>query len=207
MSGFGSRLATMVLFLALAGCTSQAGYHEAMSDKTALNGNSRTFQAPPEQAFSSAKIVLVQRGFTIEHADPGTGLIKATRNLQDSQDPDVSYNIVASVDITPTSSTKEATVITAAASQQTVLHREWHTWWHLLWILPLIPTGTEYQTVVTKEGNITEPAMYNDLFAGIDADLKARGGGPSLQAAPAADPIAAKPLAPGAAAEAKAEGK
>jgi hypothetical protein len=192
-----TRLASLAGLLALGGCATQSGYQSALAQHTALTGNSRTFRAPPDQTFSSAKLTLVRQGFTIENADLQTGLIKATRNLQDKEDENVSYNVVASVDITPTSSARTESIVTASASQQTVLHREWHTWWHLLWILPLIPTGTEYQTVVTKEGNITEPGLYNDLFAAMEKDLQSRPAAepaPVMQAIPVAAPISATPL-------------
>ena len=177
--------ATVVIAaLGLAGCASKTGYQEALSADTALKGNSKNYAATTERTFAATKITLVRRGFTIESADAASGLIKATRNLQDKDDPDVSYNIVTTIDITPTFSARDATVVTASANQQTVLHRQWHTWWHLLWLIPLFPTGTEYQTVVTKEGNITEPGFYNDLFAAIDADLN---GTPDTEPAKQAD--------------------
>lgn len=165
-------LGALASVMLLAGCASQNGYQKAFSEQTALIGNSRTYNAPADQILRTVKQALVRQGFTIEHADASTGLIKATRNMQDGSDEDVSYNIHVSADVTESPSDK-ATVVTLAASQQTVLHREWHTWWHLLWLIPIFPTGTEYQTVVTQEGNVTDSAFYKDFFAAFDKSLPA----------------------------------
>lgn len=156
----------------LAGCANQNGYQKAFSEQTALTGNSRTFNAPVDQTLRTVKQTLVRQGFTIEHADASTGLIKAVRNLQDKDDTAISYNINVSADVTEAPADK-ASVVTLSASQQTVLHRKWHTWWHLLWIIPLFPTGVEYQTVVTREGNITDAAFYRDFFASVEKALPA----------------------------------
>jgi hypothetical protein len=82
--------------------------------------------------------------------------------MQDKEDHEFSYNIHASVDISEEADAQS--IVSLAASQQTILHRSTYTWWHLLWILPIIPTGIEYQTVVVKEGNITDPGFYTDFF-------------------------------------------
>jgi len=82
--------------------------------------------------------------------------------MQDKDNPEISYNIHASADISEVTGIQST--VSLAASQQTILHRATTTWWHLLWILPIIPTGTEYQTLVVKEGNITDPGFYTDFF-------------------------------------------
>ena len=82
--------------------------------------------------------------------------------MEDKEDADFSYNIHASLDISEEAGGQST--VSLAASQQTILHRATYTWWHLLWILPIIPTGKEYQTIVVKEGNITDPGFYTDFF-------------------------------------------
>jgi hypothetical protein len=82
--------------------------------------------------------------------------------MQDKEDPEISYNIHASADISDLGNSD--TNVSMSASQQTILHRASTTWWKLLWIIPIIPTGTEYQTLVIKEGNITDPQFYTDFF-------------------------------------------
>jgi hypothetical protein len=166
-----SRTVALAAAIAMAGgCATNDGYQKAFAAESAIKGNHKTFAAPLDQAFRAVKTTLVRQGFTIESADANSGLIKAIRNFQDPADKDVSYNIIATADVT---ADDEGSIVTIAASQQTVLHREWHTWWHLLWIIPLFPTGIEYQTVVTHEGNVTDAAFYKDFFASVDSTVAA----------------------------------
>jgi hypothetical protein len=161
----------MAVFAAgtLSGCASQTGYKSAFANSTALSGNSRRFSATPDQTFKTVKITLVQQGFTIEQTDAANGLIKGVRALEDPKNKKISYLITTSVDVTGAPS-GDATVVTASASQQTVLHKESEKYFHLLGLVP-IPTGRDYQTIVRKEGNITDTSFYKDLFATIESNL------------------------------------
>ena len=161
----GSILLQMISFLAimtLIGCATQQEYQKAFDSQHSLTQNQCTFTQSPESIFIIAKQVFIQQGFTIESADLKSGVIKAVRNMEDKEDSDFSYNIHASLDISEEAGGQST--VSLAASQQTILHRATYTWWHLLWILPIIPTGKEYQTVVVKEGNITDPGFYTDFF-------------------------------------------
>ena len=152
-----------VVIMALAGCANnQQGYQKAFDSQHSLTQNQSSFSQPAESVFKIVKQTFVQQGFTVESADFKSGMVKAVRNMQDRDDAEISYNIHASADISEVTGVE--TNVTLAASQQTILHRSTTTWWHLLWILPIIPTGTEYQTLVVKEGNITEPGFYTDFF-------------------------------------------
>jgi len=153
----------------LSGCSSKTGYNSAFAGSTALIGNSHRYDANPDQTFKTVKITLVQQGFTIEQADVVNGLIKGARALQDPKDKKISYLVTASLDITGAPS-GDATVVTASASQQTVLHKDSEKYFHLLGLVP-IPTGKDYQTIVRKEGNITDAVFYKDLFAAITNNL------------------------------------
>jgi hypothetical protein len=161
----GSILLQMISFLAimtLIGCATQQEYQKAFDSQHSLVQNQRTFTQSSDSIFRIAKQVFIQQGFTIESADFKSGIIKAVRNMQDKKNEEFSYNIHASVDISEEAVAQST--VSLAASQQTILHRATTTWWHLLWILPIIPTGTEYQTLVVKEGNITDPGFYTDFF-------------------------------------------
>ncbi len=149
----------------VSGCASPTGHQAAFSDKTALVGNIRQLDFTKSQAIRVSEQELIHRGFTIDNADLNAGLIKATRNFQDTAVPEQSYIVTASV--YAFESGPESCTVTLSASQQTILHREWKTWWHLLWLIPIFPTGTEYQTVVTREGNITDPGVYANFFSAI----------------------------------------
>ena len=161
----GSILLQMISFLAimtLIGCATQQEYQKAFDSQHSLVQNQRTFTQSSDSIFMIAKQVFIQQGFTIESADLKSGIIKAVRDMQDKENEEFSYNIHASVDISEEAVAQST--VSLAASQQTILHRATTTWWHLLWILPIIPTGTEYQTLVVKEGNITDPGFYTDFF-------------------------------------------
>ena len=149
--------------MALVGCAgNQQGYQKAFDNQHSLVQNQSTFSQSADSLFKIVKQTFVQQGFTVESADSKSGIVKAVRNMEDKENPEISYNIHASADISEI--TGSETNVSLAASQQTILHRASTTWWHLLWILPIIPTGTEYQTLVIKEGNITEPVFYTDFF-------------------------------------------
>jgi len=162
----GSRLLQMILFVAimsLIGCANnQQGYKKAFDSQHSLTQNRCAFTQSSDSIFMIAKQVFIQQGFTIESAELKSGIIKAVRNMEDKDNPEISYNIHASADISEVAGVQST--VSLAASQQTILHRATTTWWHLLWILPIIPTGTEYQTLVIREGNITDPGFYTDFF-------------------------------------------
>src|SRR6266480_3671419 len=92
----------------LAGCASQNAYQQAFSDKTAMAGNNHTFEAPADRTLRTVKQALVKQNFNVDRADTTTGLVKASRSLQDPTDSEVSYDVGVSADVsegaTPNSS-------------------------------------------------------------------------------------------------------
>ena len=202
----GSILLQMISFLAimtLIGCATQQEYQKAFDSQHSLVQNQRTFTQSPESIFIIAKQVFIQQGFTIESADLKAGVIKAVRNMEDKEDSDFSYNIHASLDISEEAGGQST--VSLAASQQTILHRATYTWWHLLWILPIIPTGKEYQTIVVKEGNITDPGFYTDFFNSLKIAVTKRDSAVKAAAAKAAEKAEAERVAAAKAAKIKAE--
>jgi hypothetical protein len=151
------------------GCASNDGYRHAFSEKGVIQGSDHAVSAEETPTLQAAKRTLVHQGFAVENVDFKAGVIKATRNFPDENNKNISYNIVATVDVTPNG--RGTSLVTLAATQQTVLHREKYDWWHLMWVLPLFPVDTEYQTVVTSEGDVTDPVFYSDFFACIDKSL------------------------------------
>ena len=183
------RSIALVGIVTLAGCASQTGYEKAFSEKSALMGNSQEFSASADQTFRTAKITLVQQGFTIEQIDVATGLIKAVRSLQDPKKKKFAYLITTTVDITGEPKDK-STTITMAASQQTILHKDSEKYFHFLGLVP-IPTGRNYQTVVTKEGNVDTLGFYKDFFAAVNRNLRVAA--VAATSAPAAVTVSALP--------------
>jgi hypothetical protein len=198
------------VIMTLTGCAGNQHYNKAFDSQHALVQNQCSFSQSADNIFKVTKQVFVQRGFTIENADSKSGIMKAVRNMADKEDSEISYNIHASADISEI--TPDETKLSLAASQQTILHRASLTWWKLLWILPLFPTGTEYQTLVIKEGNITDPVLYNDFCNAVrveatkqDVAVKAAAAKAAEKAAAQAKTEADKAAAEKAAAQAKAE--
>lgn len=191
-------------FLALAGCAGdQQGYRQAFDAQHSLTQNQASYPHPAEPIFKIVKQTFTQQGFTIESADLKAGIVKAVRNMADKSDSDISYNIHVSTDISEVAGAD--TNVAMAASQQTVLHRSTTTWWHLLWILPIIPTGTEYQTLVIKEGNITDPVFYADFFNSLKVAVTKYDVAVKAAAAKAAEKAEAERVAAEKAAKIKAE--
>lgn len=207
MGNSGSRFFQWFLFvamIALTGCANnQQAYQKAFDSQHSLTHNQCAFTQPPENVFKITKQVFIQQGFTIESADLKSGIVKAVRNMQDKENPAISYNISASADISEV--TGSETNVSLASSQQTILHRASTTWWHLLWILPIIPTGTEYQTLVIKEGNITDPGYYSDFFNSLRIAVTKYDLAVKIAAAKAAEKAEAERVAAENAAKIKAE--
>lgn len=207
MKGSSSRILVgiwAVLLMALTGCSgNQQAYQKAFSSQYALTQNQAAYSQSSEAVFKIVKQTFTQQGFTIETADMKSGIIKAVRDMADKEDPDISYNIHVSADISevPGSDTN----VSLAASQQTILHRATTTWWHLLWIVPIIPTGTEYQTLVIKEGNVTDPGFYADFFNTLKVSVAKYDMAVKAAAAKAAEKAEAERLAAEKAAKLKAE--
>lgn len=163
----------------LAGCSSQTGYEKAFSQKTALSQNSHSFAATVDQTFRAAKVSLVQQGFAIQQADTGTGLLKGIRTLDDPKDSKIAYLITASVDITG-SPAGDSSIVTVAANQQTILHKDSTKYYKFLGLVP-IPTGKDYQTIVRAEGDITGAGFYQDFFGALERNMPPK---PQLAASP-----------------------
>ncbi len=158
---------------ALPACASQNdAYREATSPRTGLKGNGALIYTPYPRVVAATQEVLTSQAFIIDSVSATQGStspiteIKATRIMSDAKNPEVSYRISLVTTIIPTAEGKSSRVV-IAANQQTSLHRKWHDWWHLLWIVPVIPTGTEYQTVVSSEGDIKDPKFYANLIESI----------------------------------------
>lgn len=207
MKGFSTIFSTVFLLvatLALSGCSGgMQGYQKAFNAQSSLTQNQASFTQPSDTVFKIIKQTFTQQGFTIESADLKSGVVKAVRNMDDKNDSEISYNIHVSADISEIAGAE--TNVALAASQQTILHRSSYTWWHLLWIIPIIPTGTEYQTLVIKEGNITDPSFYADFFNSLKVAVTKYDVAVKAAAAKAAERAEAERVAAEKAIKAKAE--
>jgi hypothetical protein len=163
---------TLVLATAcLAACASGRGLEKAMSDsRSEPKGNSHAFHAPPDVTLGVVTGTFVQRGFTIDQSDATLRLVKASRDLTDPKDPNTNYHITATAYVT---GDPAGSLVTLAASQQTLLHRKGHSWTMVpILILPVpIPTGSKYETVTTGEGSILAGSFYGDFFDAVERGL------------------------------------
>ena len=197
------RLAAIAATIFLTACAGSSGANRALVDsKSAVQANSHTFAAPPDATLRVVTGTLVRKGFAIEQADPAMGLVKAVRNLSDPKDPNTNYHVSATAYVVAGPDAR-GSVVSLAASQQTVLYRKGHTW-TMLPLLPIIPipTGRKYETVVTGEGSILDGTFYADFFAAVDQALASAATAPTRAAlAVAAAPVPAAPAAVAATAE------
>ncbi len=153
----------------LSGCTTTDSYNQAFTHKSAPAGNGHHINADQNRAFKAARAELVQQGFAIQSMDSNLGVIKATRGVQDLRNKDMTYSIVATVDITNIDA--NSSIVSLAANQQSILHTVSHDWWHLLFIIPLFPIGTHYENVVVNEGEVIDPKFYQGFFDGLNQNL------------------------------------
>src|SRR5450631_4283015 len=89
----------LVAVMSVAGCAgNQQGYQNAFDNKSSLTQNQCALNQSCDTVFKIVKQTFIQQGFTVESADVKSGIIKAIRNMQDKDDPEISYNIHASAD-------------------------------------------------------------------------------------------------------------
>ena len=155
----------------MSGCASSDSYNQAFTNKNVPAGNGHTVNANESRTFKAARIKLVQQGFAIQSMDPTMGVIKATRSIQDNKNKDLTYNISANIDITP--SDANSSIVRISASQQSIMHHVYRDYWKLLFIIPLFPTGIHYENAVINEGEVTDQKFYKSFFDGLDSQLAA----------------------------------
>jgi hypothetical protein len=165
----------VVALLLLAGCSSTPrSYERAFSASQQMKGNAESIAAPMDVTWAAAMEVLSQQGFLVQQADTSSRIILATREIRDAEDEELTYTISATLTLFP--SADALTRIMIAASQTTEMHTSEHTWWHLLWIIPLFPTGTEYTTVVVDRDTVQSPQFYVDFLDAVKASCATRTG-------------------------------
>jgi hypothetical protein len=109
--------------------------------------------------------VIAERGWLMQQADSKSHVILATREIRDEDDKNLSHSLSATVTLVAVS--EQITHVIAAANETTELHKKSHDWWHLLWLIPIFPTGTEYTTVVVNRDTVHNPQLYQDFFDAV----------------------------------------
>ena len=162
----GSRWAALLFVLFIAGCSSEPPHYEgAFSSSQQIKGNAESMPASMDMTWGAVLEVLSQQGFLIQQADPKSHIILANREMRSREDKDLSHTVSATITLFPTSD--QMTRVMVAANQTTELHKKSYTWWHLLWLVPIFPTGTEYTTVVVERDTVRSPQFYSDFFGAV----------------------------------------
>lgn len=138
-------------------------------DKSVLSYDGQCFTAPSERTVGAVTEALLQRGFTIDDSNAALGIVRGTRSTPDSKDKNATDVVHATASVRAVPVTGHS-VVTIAASQQTVVHQTSHQWTQIV-VIP-IPTATNYKNVVKNDVSITEPQFYLDLFAAIERNLR-----------------------------------
>lgn len=178
-------------------------------DERALGQTGRCFAATPEAATRAIATAFTQRGFMLRYMRPdydtsssaGTdswwvspetaddNSVWATRITDSATDRNVSEIVKITATLRNVPSIGRC-VVTLGATRRTVLHDEFHTWG----AITLVPVATskQYRDVVKNEVDITEPALYQDLLALIERNVRGLNAGTG--GAATADPAAKPPV-------------
>lgn len=180
----------------LGGCATAPSYEDAFSSGQQVHGSMESIAAPMDKTWAEAMSLLAQQGFIVQQADEKSHIILMERELRDQKNTDFSYTITATLTFVPMSD--QITRVMVAANQSTELHRKEYVWWHLLWILPIFPVGSNYTTVVVNRDTVRSPQFYHDFFDSLEKSVVEAKEEDSVPAAPvnAAPPAAPKPAAP-----------
>jgi hypothetical protein len=162
----------ILLAAAVSGCASAPGYEEAFSANHQVQGSVDTVPASMDTTWGSALEVLSQQGFLVQQADAKSHIVLANREMRETDNKDYSYTVTATVTFVPLA--EQATRVMVAANQTTELHRKEYRWWKLFWLIPLIPTGSDYTTVVVDRDTVRAPRFYQDFFGALKQSCEAK---------------------------------
>jgi uncharacterized lipoprotein len=169
----GSRWVALLFVLFIAGCSSEPPHYEgAFSASQQVKGNAESISAPMDMTWGAVLEVLSQQGFLIQQADAKSRIILANREMRSKEDKDLSHTLTATITLFP--SGDQLTRVMIAANQTTELHKKSYTWWHLLWLIPIFPVGTEYTTVVVERDTVRSPQFYSDFFGAVKKSAEER---------------------------------
>jgi len=167
---FARAMILLVGLVLLSGCGSEPSYRQAFNSSEQIQGNTESISASEDRTWAASLRVLSQQGFMVRSADKANAIILADREMTDQNDKNVSYQITSTVTFVPLG--QGITQVSLAANQTTELHRKEYVWWHLLWLIPLFPIGSEYNAVVTQRGTVQNPEFYAGFFDNLKVLLK-----------------------------------
>ncbi|MEK7328221.1 MAG: hypothetical protein AAB217_23500 [Chloroflexota bacterium] len=160
---------TILSSLIMSGCASAPNYGDAFSASETMKGNAESIPAAADIVWTSALEVVVQQGFNIEQADAKGRIMHVTKEIRNRDDKELSHTVKGTITMVPLSD--QMTRVMLSANQTTELHKKSYVWWHLLWMIPIFPTGTEYTTVVTDRDTVRSPEFYQSFFSELTKAL------------------------------------
>ena len=179
----GCRCIVFLFVFSVSGCSSEPPHYEgAFSAGQQVKGNAESISAPMDMTWEAVLEVLSQQGFLIQQADAKSRIILANREMRSTEDKDLSHTLTSTITLFP--SGDQLTRVMVAANQTTELHKKSYTWWHLLWLIPIFPVGTEYTTVVVERDTVRSPQVYSDFFGAVKKVAEERKGSPQVLPAP-----------------------
>ncbi len=156
----------------VSGCSSvPPTYENALNLSDAVKANTAVIPAPLDTTWPHVLLILPQDGFIVQSIDDKNHVITAHREIADANNPDTSYDITTSFTLVSAAANK--TEVVMAANRKTEMHYKEHTWWHLLWLIPIFPTGTEYTTVVVARDTIHSSHFYDEFFVSLKTSIQA----------------------------------
>ncbi len=175
------------------GCASTPSYEGAFSAGQQVQGNTESVPASMEATWVGALETLSQQGFLVQQSDEKSRTVLASRELRDQKDKDISYTITATLTFVPLAD--QTTRVMLAANQTTELHRKRYEWFHLLWLIPIFPVGTDYTTVVVNRDTVRSPQFYGDFFSALKRSVEGKSAPAPV---PVPEPPATTPTQPAA---------
>jgi hypothetical protein len=161
--------AAILSSLIMGGCASAPNYGDAFSPTETVKGNAESMPGSADIVWASALEVVVQQGFNIERADAQGRIMHVTKEIRNRDDKEFSHTVKSTITMVPLSD--KLTRVMLSANQTTELHKKSYVWWHLLWMIPIFPTGTEYTTVVTERDTVRAPEFYKSFFSELAKSL------------------------------------
>ncbi len=161
--------AAILSSLVMGGCASAPNYGDAFSSSETMKGNAESIPAAADTVWVSALEVVVQQGFNIERADAQGRILHVTKEIRNREDKEFSHTVKGTITMVPLSD--KLTRVMLSANQTTELHKKSYVWWHLLWMIPIFPVGTEYTTVVTERDTVRAPEFYKSFFSELTKSL------------------------------------
>ena len=148
------------------GCVTVPIFNETFSANHQVQGSVAKNPYSIEITWAAALEVLSRQGFLVQWTDPKSRIILAAREMQDPNDSDYSHKMT--VNLTLVELSDRMTQVLVAANETTEFHEKEYRWWKLLGLIPLIPIGPDYKTIVVDREIVRSPKFYLGFFDALE---------------------------------------